>query len=117
MVPPPEIARLLLLHLLFAWSERPLTSEALIIVPRVLAGFWQGLSKHILELCVINPLSHSLYHPPVLPIPIVILHLARHERVLPTRNRLDRTPMPRWGQPHQNAAEAMRGMSPSHPSG
>ena len=113
--PPPEIARSLLLYLLFAWSERPWTSEALIIVPRVLAGFWQGLSKHISELCVINPLSHALYRPPVLPIPIVVLHLAEHKRVLPTHNRLDRPPMPRWGHPHQQAAEAMRGMSGSHP--
>ena len=108
--PPPEIARSLLLHLLFVWSERPWTSEALIIVPCVLAGFWQGLSKHIMELCIINPLSHSLYCAPVLPIPIVVLHLAQHQRTLPTRNRLDRLPMPRWGQAHQQTAEEMHGM-------
>ena len=115
--PPPELARPLLIHVLTLWSEKPWTTEALFIIPRVLAGFWQGLSRHLSELCVIKPHTYPLYRPPSLPIPIVVLHLSPHVRQLPTRDRLDRAPMPRWGRPHQEEAEAMRGMSPMHPPG
>ena len=115
--PPPELARPLLIHVLTLWSEKPWTTEALFIIPRVLAGFWQGLSRHLRELCVIKPHTYPLYRPPSLPIPIVVLHLSPHVRQLPTRDRLDRAPMPRWGRPHQEEAEAMRGMSPMHPPG
>ena len=108
--PPPELARQLLLFLLFAWSERPLTSQALIIVPRVLAGFWQGLSKHVIELETISPLVYPLFRPPPLPIPFVVLHLAPHIRRLPTRDRLDRAPLPWWAKEHKQAAEDMRGL-------
>ena len=112
--PPPELARPLLLHLLNTWSEKPWTTEAMIMVPCVMAAFWQGLSRHIKELCAINPSTHPLYRSPALPIPIIVLHLDRHRRMLPTRNRLDRLPFPRWGKPHQQEAEAMRGMPSSN---
>ena len=115
--PPPELARPLLIHVLTLWSEKPWTTEALFIIPRVLAGFWQGLSRHLSELCVIKPNTYPLYRPPSLPIPIVVIHLSPHVRQLPTRDRLDRPPMPRWGRPHQEEAEAMRGMSALHSTG
>ena len=112
--PPPEFARPLILHILFTWSEQPWTSSALFFVPRVLAGFWQGLSRHVIELCIIPPDSYPLFRPPTLPIPIVVLYVAPHVRTLPTRDRLDRAPMPRQGKPHQQAAEEMRRLSPPH---
>ena len=113
--PPPELARQLLIEILTLWSERPLSTQALFIIPRVLSGFWQGLSRHIVELSVFSPSAYPLHVPPSLPIPIVILYLAPHVRHLPTRDRLDRTPFPSWARSHQQAAEIMRGMQgPAH---
>ena len=113
--PPPELARQLLIKILTLWSERPLSTQALFIIPRVLSGFWQGLSRHIVELSVFSPSAYPLHVPPSLPIPIVILYLAPHVRHLPTRDRLDRTPFPSWARSHQQAAEIMRGMQgPAH---
>ena len=37
--PPPELARQLLIEILTLWSERPLSTQALFIIPRVLSGF------------------------------------------------------------------------------
>ena len=108
--PPPELSRPLLIYFLAHWSERPWSTQALFIVPRVLAGFWQGLSKHIMELCIVNPASHPLHRSPSLPIPLVVLYLAPHLRALPTHNRLDKPPPPKWAKPHQQAAEEVRGL-------
>ena len=112
--PPPELARQFIIEILTLWSERPLTTQALFVIPRVLAGFWQGLSRHLVELAVFSPSAYPLSSPPSLPIPIVVVHLNRHVRCLPTRDRLDTTPLPPGARFHQQAAEALRGL-PSIP--
>jgi hypothetical protein len=116
--PPPELARQLLTHLLDIWSEVPWTTEVLLVIPRVLSGFWFGLSKHLYEVETFDPRLYPLLVPPVLPIPVVVLHLPSHVRSLPTRDRLAKfaspsLPYQHW---HQQQATQMREL-PSRPLG
>jgi hypothetical protein len=110
--PPPELARQLLSFLLECWVERPLTTSALIIVPRTVPAFWFGLSRYIRELTMFRPAEFPFVNPPRLDIPIVVLYLAPHVRTLPTKNRLDRPPPPPGSLWHRKQAEAMRGLPP-----
>ena len=108
--PPPEIARQLIYFLLESWCEVPLTTSALILVPRTIQAHWSGLSRYLVELETLKSheffaSSHSL-----LPIPCVALYLAPHLRVLPEPHRMDRSPHPsslRW---HREQAALVRGL-------
>ena len=109
--PPPEVARQCIIHILEAWVERPRTTSALLFVPRVLSGFWSGLSRHLRELDVIYPSRTPLRFPPTLPIPIVVLHLPPHSRSAPTVDRRDlRTPHVPGAREHRMLAEQVRGL-------
>ena len=109
--PPPEIAHQCLIGILEAWVERPLTTSALIFVPRTMVGNWSSLSKHLQELTVLDPRSTPFSHPPELPIPIIVLYLPSHTRSLPSSSPLDPSPVPNRYRWHQRAAEAVRGLS------
>jgi hypothetical protein len=114
--PPPELARQAITFTLEAWVERPLTTSALFLVPRVLPSFWHGLSRYIQELPLIRPLEPWLpmAYPPRLPIPVVVLYLPSHVRSLPPPES------PRMGLPapagkirwHEQQAEQVRGLPP-----
>ena len=110
--PPPELARQTLIFFLEAWVESPRDTGALFIVPRILAAFWHGLSRHVQELELVDP---SLLVPrPVLPIPVVVLAVSPHTLSFrPTESRLDDDPRPprgsRW---HRQQATNMRGLQP-----
>jgi hypothetical protein len=109
--PPPEIARQLLTFVLERWVERPLTTTALFFVPRIISDVWRGVSRHLQELPTIYPLETAMNFPPTLPIPIIVLYLPPHQRVLPDNDRrLDRTPIPSHGRWHREQAAFMRGM-------
>lgn len=113
--PPPEIARQAISFMLAAYVQRPLTTSALFFVPRVVPAFWFGLSRHIIELPLVHPREHSLAVQPVLPIPIVVLYLAPHVRMLPDpKSRMDRPSNPSGLKWHRTQAEILRGLQPSN---
>ena len=107
--PPPEMAQQALFRLLKLWTERPLTTSAVILIPRVLQQRWQRMSRHLHQLRSDDypmPLhftteglktktdsfnftapSATVHHC----LPVVILHLASHERSLPNP-RMDVSP-------------------------
>jgi hypothetical protein len=110
--PPPEIARKLITYLLKTWSEVPWSTSMLLFVPRVMSGFWFGLSKHIVELEIIDPRFYPLALPPALPIPLVVLYIPAHMRSLPTRDRLAWIPSPFGSHWHKQQATLMRELPP-----
>lgn len=114
--PPPEIARQALSFFLNTWVEQPLTTSALFFIPRTLEGSWRGLSRYVQELKTIFPHETPLRFPPVLPIPIVVLYIAPHQRSLPTdiEQRLERPADPAGSRWHREQAALMRGMPPKH---
>lgn len=114
--PPPEIARQAISFFLNTWVERPHTTSSLWFIPRTLEGAWRGLSRYVQELHTIFPLQTPLRFPPVLPIPIVVLYIAPHQRSLPTDidRRLERPPDPTGSRWHREQAALMRGLQPKH---
>ena len=108
--PPPELARQLLSFLLETCIERPHTTSALVFVPRVVAAFWFGLSRHLVELPTIYPHLQQLRFAPVLPIPIVVLYLPPFVRSLPLPSRLERPTLPADFQWHRQQAAHLRGL-------
>ena len=107
--PPPELARTCLIGILEAWVERPHTTSALVFVPRVLAGSWMGLCRFIQEIDVIYPHLTPIPCPPLLSIPIVVLYLPPHSRMLPS-SRIDPPPFPRGRAAHVKEATYVRGL-------
>ena len=114
--PPPEVARQAITFMLNTWVERPLTTSALFFVPRVIPAFWHGLCRHIQELPLIHPLRDDcpLACPPRLPIPVVVLYLPPHVRVLPPSRppRMEPSAQTRVVRWHQEQAEHVRGLPP-----
>ena len=108
--PPPELARQCLIGILEAWVERPSTTSALLFIPRIITGFWKGLSRFIKEVDIIYPHATPMRYPPTLNIPIVVLYLPPHSRLLPT-HRMVKTARPRGYKAHQSQANHVRGMS------
>jgi hypothetical protein len=110
--PPPELARQALTFTLETWCERPLTTAALFFIPRTVPAFWWGLSRHLVELATVFPHVTFLLHPPVLPIPIIVLYLAPYRRSLSDNNRLERTPLPPDSAWHWEQRALLRGLPP-----
>ena len=108
--PPPELARQVLTFIMESWVERPLTTSALIFIPRTCSAAWSGISKYITRHDTIYPHKTLLRYPPVLPIPIEILYLPPHIRVLPPSPSLDSSPQPSDARWHQQQAALMRGL-------
>jgi hypothetical protein len=46
---PPKLARQTIVRFLEAWVESPLDTGAIFVVPRMVASFWHGLSRHVME--------------------------------------------------------------------
>jgi hypothetical protein len=109
--PPPELARQVITFVLETWVERPLTTSALFFVPRVLLSYWRSLSKHVVEVDCVRPELTSLSSPPILPIPIVVVYLPRHVRVI-SNVRLDSPPSSNLARWHREQATQMRGLPP-----
>ena len=107
--PPPEMAQQALFRLLKLWTERPLTTSAIILLPRVLQRRWHRMSRHLHQLrsddyprisdlttegikaktdsFIFNAPNATMHHC----LPVVILYLATHERSLP-KPRMDVSP-------------------------
>ena len=111
---PPEIAQQAISFFLNTWVKKPLTTLALFFVPRTLEGFWRGLSRYVQEVALIHPRKTPLHFPPILPIPVVVLNIAPHQRSLPTdlNRRLEHTANPANGKWHREQAALMRQFPP-----
>jgi hypothetical protein len=109
--PPPELARQVITCSLEAWCERPLTTSFLFVVPRVVTAEWQHLSRHLVEIGTFLSDDLCLRQPPMLPIPIVILYLPPHTRVLPPP-RVDSPPVSAAQRWHRQQASFVRGLQP-----
>ncbi len=108
--PPPELARQVLSFVLNTWVEDPLHTSGLFFIPRVLETTWRGLSRYLTEMDLIFPHKHTLYSPPVLPIPIVVLYLPPHHRFLAPPKRMERPTDPPFAKWHRQQAQHMRGL-------
>ena len=108
--PPPEIASQLIYFLLTCYVERPLTTAILIVVPRVLQKRWSRSSRHVVEVGAYKHEDVPLMHHTEIPIPIVLLCIYPHTRLLPELTRMDSTtkaPDERW---HRQQAAFVRGL-------
>lgn len=108
--PPPELARQAVSFLLNTWIERPQTTSGLFFVPRVLDDAWRHLSRYLIEIDLIFPHNETLPTPPLLPIPIVVLYLPPHERVLALPKRMEQPADPPNAAWHRQQAAQMRGL-------
>lgn len=74
--PPPEMATQLVSKLLLLWCEVPWNTECFILVPRVLQGNWENLSRHVEVISLIQPDEYPFQHTRILPIPLVLLRIS-----------------------------------------
>ena len=112
--PPPEAARQCITFVMNAFVERPLTTSALFVVPRVLQAFWWGLSRYVREVETLYPHVTPLPRPPRVPIPVIVLYIPPHERCLPSPpSRLEFIPRGRRQRWHANQAAFVRGLPPA----
>ena len=111
--PPPELARQTIVRFLEAWVESPLDTGAIFVVPRIVASFWHGLSRHVVEWAELR--VENLRLPPLLPIPVVVLYTLPHVRILPSPSsgRLDPHIPPSLRRRTQREADDMRGLPPA----
>jgi hypothetical protein len=98
--------------MLESWSECPLTTSSLFIVPRTDPAFWWGLSWDLVELPSLYPHLTPLRYQLRQPIPIVVLYLPPHEHSLPTEDRLARPPLAANAFWHRQQAALMHGLLP-----
>jgi hypothetical protein len=112
--PPPEIAAQLLHDLLTCYIADPLNASFICLVPRVLQRRWGRSSRHLHEVGLFARDEAHLAHSSILQIPVVLLHVTPHSRVLPDLSRMDRpspAPTERW---HWQQAALMRGLPPAN---
>jgi hypothetical protein len=107
--PPPEMARQVITWVMEAYVEDPLSTSALLFIPRILPACWRGLSKCLRELPALYPHKAQLTQPPLLPIPVTVLYLPRHHRVCKPKG-LDPSAPTKGARWHQAQAQQMRGM-------
>jgi hypothetical protein len=91
--PPVEVAYQLLYFLLTCWTERPMTTSALIVLPRILQCQWSQVSRQLIEVGTYQKSAVPGLPDSRLTIPTVVLLVPTHVRTLPPRDRwLDETP-------------------------
>ena len=115
--PPPELARQCLIQFLELWVESPQTTGALFFIPRTLAHCWLGLSRHIRLVDTIYPSEVRLRHPPLLPIPILVLYISPHSPSLPVSSSVGTHALPKGFRWHNREAARMRELPRANPPG
>jgi hypothetical protein len=115
--PPPELAHQVLAFVLNTWMERPQATSGLFFIPRVLETNWRRLSRFLGEMDTIFPHVRTLHSPPALPIPVVVLYLAPHQRSLTPPKRLEPAADPPFSRWHRQQATHMRGLRGNVPPG
>jgi hypothetical protein len=107
--PTPEIARQAVSTFLTAWVELPLTTAAIFAVPRAMQKDWAYINRHV----------HMVgeFHPQAVPgltnccLPLVVLHVPVHVRVLDTDDRVEPpSTTPRFERWHREQADEVRGL-------
>jgi hypothetical protein len=105
--PPPEVAPQLIYDMLQIYVEKPLSTSMIFLIPWVLQQRWSCLSCCILEVgaypCALVPVSHNSH----LTIPIVLLLIPFHVRVLPDL-KLDPAPDTNLRRLHKQVATSLR---------
>ena len=110
--PQPEIAAQLLGALLALWCEVPWSTEFLMLIPRVLQGNWESLSRHVERVALIQPAAYPFQYSRHLPIPLVLLRVRPYVRSLPRlHDNVVRTPAPPTARWHRQQADHVRGLS------
>jgi hypothetical protein len=111
--PPPTIAQQLLYFLLTTWVERPLTTSFAVLVPRVMQREWQNLSRYVQRVgeYAANTVPCGQQET-ALPIPIVLLYVAPHQRSLKSR-RPKKFAVSTSSKRHREQADKMRGLPAS----
>jgi hypothetical protein len=106
---PPEVAPQLIYNMLQIYVSKPLSTGMIFLIPWVLQQQWSHLSGCVLEVCVypraLVPVSHNSH----LTIPIVLLLIPFHVRVLPDL-RLDLAPDTTLRRLHVQLAASLRGL-------
>ena len=107
--PTPEIARLALSSFLTCWVEVPLSTAAIFAVPRAMQRDWAFLNRHVKIV--------GEFHPQTVPgltnccLPLVVLHIPAHVRVLGDDDRLESADTsPRFERWHREQADEVRGL-------
>jgi hypothetical protein len=98
--PPPEIGPQLLYFLLQCYVERPLTTAAVVILPRVLQRKWSRPCRHVIEVGSYQRNMVPFAYRSLLTIPVVILLIPYHVRCLPDP-RVDAPPTTALRQVHR----------------
>jgi hypothetical protein len=107
--PPPEVAAQLLYFLLQCHVERPLTTSALVVIPRVMQKRWSRPSRHVLEVGSYQRDCVPFAHRSLLTIPVVVLLIPCHVCVLP-KHRLDPVAPTALRLHHRQQATLVRGV-------
>jgi len=99
--PPVEMAPGLLSQLVALWTERPHTTSAVVLLPRMPQRHWQRLSRFLVPLRPATDANsvhkrdcfsfHDQSSPVCHRLPVVVLHLAPHTPTLPS-DRMEPTP-------------------------
>ena len=99
--PPVEMAPTILSAVITAWTEQPLSTSVVVLLPRILQRQWQRLTRHMTALPPRveegSPHKRDCYHftdsslPVYHRLPLVVLYLAPHTYTLPD-DRLEPTP-------------------------
>jgi hypothetical protein len=107
--PPPEVGVQLLYFLLQCHVERPLTTAALVLIPRVVQKKWARPSRLVFEVGAYQREDVPFAYRSLLTIPLVLLLIPYHVRTL-SISRLDSTPSSPLRIFHRQQAELVRGV-------
>ncbi len=108
--PPPPVARQLISWLMDLWTESPLDTSFMLVVPRVMQRDWAYLSRYCQRIGCFPREDVPEDYIPGLPIPVVLLYCPPHQRALSNRRHKSTTNAPN-GQWHREQAELLRGLS------
>jgi hypothetical protein len=107
--PPPELAAQLLYYLLQCYVERPLTTSALVLIPRVMQRRWSRPSCCVVEVGVYQRHLVPFLYRDMLTIPVVLLLIPCHVRI-PSISRMDSAPQTALWIYHRQQAALVRGV-------
>jgi hypothetical protein len=108
--PPPEIAAQLLHFLLMVYVEAPMTTTAVILIPRILQRRWSGMSNVVIEVGSYKRTDVPVLCHTNLTIPIVILLIPYHVRRLSPVHRMDSSSTTADQRTHAAAKTHLYGM-------
>jgi hypothetical protein len=107
--PPPEMAARLIFFLLLTYTEKPLTTAAFILIPHVLKKRWSRMSQFITEIGEYTRAEILMICHSPLTIPICLLHIPPHQRVVPDP-RMDSPTVSALRLFHRKFETTMRGL-------